>query len=685
MVAVDARSPHPCSAPAAGPRPGSPTWRTRSLILLAAVAVSGQPAHAIGPFAGVQTNVPVASLEGWTPCYSDTYGNSGTSLATIQAGCSQAHLLLGCRMVGSPDLLVAAHAPRADVLFDTGTGNTPHDANGVGWYYNDSHSWGFAEQGDPISRNSCDTTASSWDGYAGPNPDKRLCWHTGSGTIDGGWRCGDNIELNSNNSWERVVFQRDGFCNHDGVVDAGEDCDDANEVDADGCSECTIDECWNCTGEPSACAPASAGTACTPDDVFCTEDACDGAGACAHPDKADGTSCDDADACTQVDSCQAGSCTGADPYVCCDGGTCDPGTGVCATCPPGYTVGGGGCQKTYRIDSDAALDNLPVSCNADERYNDCSGAYGFHWSDTADAGVGAVTQVEVRIEAGLSCSAGPRGLFLNANPVGSLPIVGQCTCGSSHAPQLLGPIDPAFYSKGGLNTVLTEDPGDCEGLTQDDEGAYAVVTVTYEQLPGTPLDCDDDAPCTQDSCEPGDGCVHAEVPLDPVSCLVGLQSKLQIKDSGTAGKDKLSWQWSKGEAFDQASLGAPLESTGYTLCVYDTTASVSSLKASITVAASPVLWTSKDPKGLAYKDRTGISGGATKALIKTGLDGKTKVKLSAGGDNLVLPGAVGDTYFEQDPNVLVQLVNDEGTCWTSQFSAGDTKKNLAESFKAQVK
>ena len=42
---------------------------------------------------------------------------------------------------------VAAHAPRTDVLFDTGTGNVPHDANGVGWYYNGNWSWGFAPQG----------------------------------------------------------------------------------------------------------------------------------------------------------------------------------------------------------------------------------------------------------------------------------------------------------------------------------------------------------------------------------------------------------------------------------------------------------------------------------------------------------------------------------------------------------
>ncbi|MFN8641788.1 MAG: hypothetical protein U0802_09080 [Candidatus Binatia bacterium] len=122
---------------------------------------------------GVQTNVPESSLSGWSLCYSDTYANSGTSLATILAACDGPNLLLACRPVGSPDLSVLAHAPRPDVIFDTGASNTPHDANGVGWYYNDNYSWGFAPQGEPISRSSCDTY--------NVGSDDRLCWRSEEG------------------------------------------------------------------------------------------------------------------------------------------------------------------------------------------------------------------------------------------------------------------------------------------------------------------------------------------------------------------------------------------------------------------------------------------------------------------------------------------------------------------------
>src|SRR5262249_44451589 len=101
-------------------------------------------------FSGILKDVPIASItgSGWTQCYIDAYGNAGTSLSSILSACSQARLLMGCRNTGSPTLHLAANANRADVLFDTGMSNTPHNANGVGWYYNDSFSWGFAPQGD---------------------------------------------------------------------------------------------------------------------------------------------------------------------------------------------------------------------------------------------------------------------------------------------------------------------------------------------------------------------------------------------------------------------------------------------------------------------------------------------------------------------------------------------------------
>lgn len=54
-----------------------------------------------------------------------------------------------------------------------------------------------------------------------------------------------------------------------GIITAGEGCDDGNVVDGDCCS--------------GACQLDPAGAACTADDDLCSNDACDGAGACTHP------------------------------------------------------------------------------------------------------------------------------------------------------------------------------------------------------------------------------------------------------------------------------------------------------------------------------------------------------------------------------------------------------------------
>jgi hypothetical protein len=151
---------------------------------------------------GVQQSVPAATLTGWTPCYSDLYNNFDTPMQQILAQCDKSKLLLACRPVGSPTFTTLAMAPRADVLFDCGFQEScTNVANGVGWYYSDNYSWGYAPGGETVSRTSCDIEATG-------NGD-RLCWHSGGGNINGGWRCGASTNLNDDPSWERVVYEAD--------------------------------------------------------------------------------------------------------------------------------------------------------------------------------------------------------------------------------------------------------------------------------------------------------------------------------------------------------------------------------------------------------------------------------------------------------------------------------------------
>jgi len=153
-------------------------------------------------FSGIQTNVSLAGMTGWSLCYSDLYSNASTTLGTIQSACNGANLMLACRLASVPDnLLVVAHAPRSDALFDVGTGSTAfHNANGTSWYYNSSSSWGFFASGDVENRSSCDV-------QTGTYPNQRLCWNTSGGLINGGYRCGSLTALNTDATHERLVLQ----------------------------------------------------------------------------------------------------------------------------------------------------------------------------------------------------------------------------------------------------------------------------------------------------------------------------------------------------------------------------------------------------------------------------------------------------------------------------------------------
>lgn len=148
----------------------------------------------------------------------------------------------------------------------------------------------------------------------------------------------------------------------DGVLDADESCDDGNQIGDDCCSatcqpetagalcedgafcdgtdrcdaagSCARHSGSPCAGRPECsqgcdeatdtCEASPAGTACRSDANVCTDDACDGAGNCAH--SANTASCDDGVYCNGVDACSGGACAvhGGDP--CTTVGEC---TGAC--------------------------------------------------------------------------------------------------------------------------------------------------------------------------------------------------------------------------------------------------------------------------------------------------------------------------------------------------------------------
>ncbi len=114
---------------------------------------------------GVQLNLGPSSLpRSWSLCYNAVYAlpMGSSNLPTILSLCNKTKLLLGCRPKNKMVLTVAAMGNRTDVLYNCGSiSNCVKVANGVGWYYSNSYSWGFVRRNDGLFRDSCDTNTTN--------------------------------------------------------------------------------------------------------------------------------------------------------------------------------------------------------------------------------------------------------------------------------------------------------------------------------------------------------------------------------------------------------------------------------------------------------------------------------------------------------------------------------------------
>lgn len=164
--------------------------------------------------AGVQENAALPF--GWTECWAEPFSGIDTPVADIIAHCQGSLMALGCRPKGSDVFSLLAMAPRADVLFDTNPPTNPakvHQANGVGWYFNE-YGWGFAPAGDEVILGNCDVVDVK-GGAPGVDGALRMCvkFHSSpEWATHPGFRCGklwEGAAPGFGVAYERVVLSAD--------------------------------------------------------------------------------------------------------------------------------------------------------------------------------------------------------------------------------------------------------------------------------------------------------------------------------------------------------------------------------------------------------------------------------------------------------------------------------------------
>lgn len=178
---------------------------------------------------------------------------------------------------------------------------------------------------------------------------------------------------------------------------------------------------------------------------------------------------------------------------------------------------------------------------------------------------------------------------------------------------------------------------------------------------------------------PASGC-----PAEPAAgcrqSVVDFKGKLKIKvKSGDPTKSVLAWKWTNGEAVAPGELGDPLTADGYRLCIWDGSDTVVSEPAVAPggLCSGKPCWKATST-GFVYKDKTSMSGGVKKLLVKAADAGRAKALVKAKGAALEVPPL---------PLVLpavVQLHADTGTCWSAVFDVAGMQRNTADSFGGQA-
>ena len=249
------------------------------------------------------------------------------------------------------------------------------------------------------------------------------------------------------------------------------DC--ADNEDGDLCNGTLICQDNQCVVDPGTVVTCDAPTGCTA--YACVPET----GGCVETEAPDGTTCDDGNACTTIDVCEGGQCKGSEALICTDDDPCTD-----TQCDP--TVG---CVSEY---NDAICDD-GNACTDDDvcAAGTCAGAPNPECQCTATAECATH-------EDGDLCN-GTLICVENKCVVDPATVVG-CASVDPEGCQIstCNPLD------GQCQLLSLEDGRPCN---DKDQCTQTDVCESGSCVGTEPLTCDDGNPCTDEACQPEQGCV----------------------------------------------------------------------------------------------------------------------------------------------------------------------------------
>jgi cysteine-rich repeat protein len=360
-------------------------------------------------------------------------------------------LLLGAAAAGSTGCELIARADRDKIPVETGTGAGTSSSTGTGGEGGaTSSATGTGGAGGATS------SATGTGGTGGATSSATGTGGTGGtgGATSSATGTGGTGGASSTSSTGGA-----GGCG-DGVVGPGEQCDDGNVFDNDGCSAtCALQPGYTCSGMPSVCVTT-----------------------CGDGVQAGGELCDDGntnsgDGCSPTCAVQAGfSCSGS-PSACAP--IC--GDGILAggeTCDDGNVVDGDGCSSTCAAESGYTCSGTPSAC-----VTACGDGVkaGSEACDDGNVASGDGCSSLCQQEAGYSCSGSPSVCFFTCGN-GVLDAGETCDDGNT-------------ASGDGCSSACQVEPGfNCSGQPS------ACVTGCGDGIPAGAEQCDDGNLVNGDGC-----------------------------------------------------------------------------------------------------------------------------------------------------------------------------------------